>query len=202
MPLPYVRALNARFKGTEASASYDTFIVQTRGNEDVSRLVGAVEKWGFGLSRKSEDARKAGDLLFILTIVFSFISLVILFVAGVNIAHTFLTLVTERRHEIGIMRAIGASRADIRRLFLTEAFMLGLFGGLLGNALSYGATRLANWAGQTYLADIPFKPDDFFVYDWRVIAGGIAFACVFCLLGALFPARRASRLDPAVVLTS
>lgn len=202
MPLSYVRALNARYKGTAASSAYDTFIVQTRGNEDVSALIRAVEAWGFGLSRKSEDARKAGDLLFILTIVFSFISLVILFVAGVNIAHTFLTLVTERRHEIGIMRAIGASRSDIRRLFLTEALVLGLFGGIIGNLLSWGATRLVNWAGQTYLADIPFRPDDFFVYDIRVVAGGIGFACIFCLVGAALPARRAARLDPAVVLTS
>jgi ABC-type lipoprotein release transport system permease subunit len=202
MPLAYVQSLNARFKGQAASTAWDTLIVQTAGNEDVSRLIRQAEAWGLALSRKSEDARKAGDLLFILTIVFSFISLVILFVAGVNIAHTFLTLVTERRHEIGIMRAIGASRADIRRLFLTEAVVLGAFGGVLGNLLSWGATRLANAVAQSYLADVPFRPDDFFVYDWRVVVGGIAFACVFCLLGAAVPARKASRLDPAVVLSS
>jgi len=202
MPLAYVRALNARFKGPSASAAYDTLIIQTVGNEDVSSLIRKAESWGLGLSRKSEDARKAADLLFILTIVFSFISLVILFVAGVNIAHTFLTLVTERRHEIGIMRAIGASRGDIRRLFLSEALMLGLFGGLLGNILSWAATRGVNALAQTYLKDIPFKPDDFFVYDARVVFGGIAFACVFCLVGALLPARKAARLDPAVVLSS
>ena len=71
--------------------------------------------------RLLEDARKAADLLFILTVVFSFISLVIMFVAAVNIMHTFLTLVTERRYEIGIMRAVGATRGDIRKLFLLEA---------------------------------------------------------------------------------
>jgi ABC-type antimicrobial peptide transport system permease subunit len=120
----------------------------------------------------------------------------------VNIMHTFLTLVTERRHEIGIMRAVGATRGDIRRLFLTEALMLGLFGGVLGNLVSFGATRLVNWFAQRYLSGIPFKPDEFFVYDWRVVVGGIAFACVFCLLGAFIPARRAARLDPAVVLAS
>lgn len=202
MPRSFVEALNARYKGPSAAETYDTFILETRGNEDVSRLIAQLPEFGMTLSRRSEDAQKAGDLLFILTVVFSFISLVILFVAGVNIMHTFLTLVTERRHEIGIMRAIGATRSDIRRLFLTEALLLGLFGGAVGNALSYGATRLANWIGQQYLADIPFRPDEFFAYDWRVMLGGVAFACVFCLLGAFIPARRAARLDPAVVLTS
>lgn len=202
MPLPYVEALNARYKGRHAAETYDTFILETEGNEDVSKIISAVDQYGLTLARRSEDARKAGDLLFILTVVFSFISLVILFVAGVNIMHTFLTLVTERRHEIGIMRAVGATRGDIRRLFLTEALMLGLFGGVVGNALSFGATRLVNWLAQEYLSGIPFKPDEFFVYDARVVLGGIAFACVFCLVGAFLPARRAARLDPAVVLSS
>jgi hypothetical protein len=202
MPLSYVETLNARYKGKSASNTYDTFILETRGNEDVSALIAQVSDFGMTLARRSEDARKAGDLLFILTVVFSFISLVILCVAGINIMHTFLTLVTERRHEIGIMRAIGATRGDIRRLFLTEALMLGLFGGVLGHAISFGVTRLANWVGQRYLEGIPFKPDDFFAYDWRVFVGGLAFACIFCLLGAFLPARRAARLDPAVVLAS
>jgi len=202
LPIAYVEALNARYKGRSAAETYDTFILETEGNEDVSELIAAVDGFGMTLARRSEDARKAGDLLFILTVVFSFISMVILFVAGVNIMHTFLTLVTERRHEIGIMRAVGATRGDIRWLFLTEALMLGLFGGVVGNLVSFGATRLVNWLAEKYLAGIPFKPDEFFAYDWRVVVGGIAFACVFCLLGAFLPARRAARLDPAVVLSS
>lgn len=202
LPIAYVEALNARYKGRSAAETYDTFILETEGNEDVSQLIAAVDGFGMTLARRSEDARKAGDLLFILTVVFSFISMVILFVAGVNIMHTFLTLVTERRHEIGIMRAVGATRGDIRRLFLTEALMLGLFGGVVGNLVSYGATRLVNWLAEKYLSGIPFKPDEFFAYDVRVVLGGIAFACVFCLLGAFIPARRAARLDPAVVLSS
>lgn len=202
MPLSIVRAINARYKGREAATTFDTFILETEGNEDVSRLIAEAEDLGFSLSRKSEDARKAADLLFILTVVFSFISVVIMFVAAVNIMHTFLTLVTERRYEIGIMRAIGATRGDIRRLFLIEASVLGLFGGVLGNLVSYGVSRVVNWAGVTYLKGIPFRPDEFFVYDWRVIVGGVLFAWLFCLVGAWIPASRAARLDPAVVLTS
>jgi len=202
MPLGVVRALNARYKGKAAADTYDTFILETQGNEDVSNLIAEVEGWGFTLSRKSEDARKAADLLFILTVVFSFISVVIMFVAAVNIMHTFLTLVTERRYEIGIMRAVGAARGDIRKLFLLEAGVLGLFGGVLGNLVAWGASRLVNWAAAEYLQGIPFKPEEFFVYDWRVLLGGVAFAWLFCVLGAWLPANRAARLDPAVVLTT
>jgi len=202
MPLGIVRALNARYKGRAAADTFDTFILETEGNEDVSKLIAEVEGWGFTLSRKSEDARKAADLLFILTVVFSFISVVIMFVAAVNIMHTFLTLVTERRYEIGIMRAVGAARADIRKLFLLEAGVLGVFGGVLGNVVAWGGSRIVNWAAAEYLQGIPFKPEQFFVYDWRVMLGGVVFAWLFCVLGAWLPANRAARLDPAVVLTT
>ena len=201
-PLDVVRRINARYKGTAAAERYDTFIIETAGNEDVSALVADLEGRGFALSRKSQDARKAADVLFILTVVFSFISLVIMAVAAVNITHTFLMIVTERRHEIGIMRAVGASRADIRRIVLAEAALLGVFGGAVGELLGFAASRGVNLAARAFLGQVPFKPDDFFVYEASTLASGVLFALVFCLLGASIPARRAARLDPAVVLTS
>ncbi len=202
MPTDYVRAINARYKGRGAAETFDTFILETEGNEDVSELITELDTWGFSLARKSEDARKAADLLFILTVVFSFISVVIMVVAAVNIMHTFLTLITERRYEIGIMRAVGATRGDIRKMILLEATILGVFGGIVGNILAYGFSRTVNWAAAEYLEGIPFKPEEFFVFDWRVIVGGVLFAWLFCLIGALLPANKAARLDPAVVLTS
>ncbi len=202
LPIGYVRAFNARYRGQEAARTYDTFILETAGNEDVSGLISEVDERGFTLSRKSEDARKAADLLFILTLVFTFISLVIMAVAAVNITNTFLMMVTERRYEIGIMRAIGASRADIRRLILAEASLLGLFGGLFGVLAAWGFSRLVNAAAARMLAGIPFKPDDFFAFEWPMLLFAVLFAWIFCLIGAFLPARRAARLDPAVVLTS
>lgn len=202
LPIEYVHAINARYKGREASSRYSTFILQTRENADVSELLSELKRGGFSLGRKSKDAQKAADLLFILTVVFAFISVVIAGVAAVNIGNTFLMIVAERRYEIGIMRAIGASRSDVRKLILLEAGALGVFGGCIGLAASYGASRAANWiaAGEFKLA--VYKPEDFFVYDGWLCIGGIAIATAFCLLGAFFPAQRAASLDPAVVLTS
>ena len=202
MPLEYVRVFNSRFKGRETSKTFSTFILETEGNEDVSALVSELEERGFALSRKSQDARKAADVLFILTVVFSFISVVIMGVAAVNILHTFLMIITERRHEIGIMRAIGATRGDVRKLILVEAMALGLFGAVIGEGVSWGFSRAVNWGAARYLEGVPFKPDDFFVYDWRVLLGAVAFGLIFCVIGAVAPANRAAGLDPARVLVS
>lgn len=200
LPLETVRDLNTRFKGKDAARSYNTFILETRKNEDVSGLIAELEARGFTLSRKSQDARKAADLLFILTVVFGLISTVIMGVAAISITHTFLMMVSERRHEIGLMRALGATRGDIRALVLGEAAAVGVFGAITGGVVSYGLSRLANTAAAGMLERVPFRPEDLFQYDWRILVGAVIFAVVFAILGALAPARRAARLDPARVL--
>jgi ABC-type antimicrobial peptide transport system permease subunit len=203
MPIDYVRKINRRFQGGGDSQDvFGTFLLETEANEDVSRLIDEVESRGLTLSRKSRDARKAADMLLILTLVFSFISLVIMAVAAVNITHTFLMVVAERRHEIGIMRAVGASRWEVRRLILVESALIALFGTLFGELIGWLGCHAANFAAARFLEGIPFKPDDFFVHDWRVLIGALGFALVFCLLGAIIPANRAARLDPARVLGS
>ncbi len=202
MPIDYVRAINARYKGREAAKQFSTFILETEGNEDVAGLIAAVEERGFQLARKSSDARKAADLLFILTAIFAFISIVIAAVAAVNIANTFLMIIAERRYEIGIMRAVGATRADIRRLIIFEAVSLGVFGGAVGELVSFGLSRVVNHLATDHLEVAISKPDDFFVYEPAMLAGAIGIAVLFCIVGALVPAQRAATTDPAVVLTS
>jgi len=202
MPIEYVRAINARYKGKDTANQFSTFILETAGNEDVSGLIAAVQERGFELARKSQDARKAADLLFILTAVFAFISIVIAAVAAVNIANTFLMIIAERRYEIGIMRAVGATRGDIRRLIIFEAVSLGVFGGVVGELASYGLSRAVNALANEHLQVAISKPDDFFVYEPSMLAGAIGIAVLFCIVGALAPAQRAASTDPAVVLTS
>ncbi len=202
VPLEYVRRMNAHFRGLEEARRYDTVILQTAGNEYVSGVTLAAEERGFTLSRKSEDARKAGTMLFVLTLVFGFISVVILVIAAVNITHTFLMIISERKHEIGILRAIGAGRTDIRLLILVEAGLIGLFGGVLGNLCALGLSAVANSTAARYLGDIPFRPDDLFLFSPAIICGSVGFALLFCLLGAFLPANRAAGMDPARVLSS
>ena len=202
MPLGYVQAINARFAGQDAAKLYSTFILETADNEDVSSVIASIKSRGFELSRKSQDARKAADMLFILTLIFAFISLVIAAVAALNIGNTFLMIIQQRRYEIGIMRATGASRSDVARLILIEASFMGLGGGAVGVFVSYGCSRLANWVAADQLQFALFKPENFFVYESWIVVGGLGIAWLFCMIGAWIPARRAAKLDPARVLTS
>ena len=110
-------------------------------------------------------------------------------------------VVFERQRELGTMRAIGASRWDIRKIILTESLFIGLTAGLIGNGLSFSVSRLVNVLGAGLRDRFPMIPEDFFIYSWPLLLGSVGFALAFCLVGAAVPANRAARLDPAVVLS-
>ena len=123
-----------------------------------------------------------------------------LVVAGVNIAHTFFRAIAERRHELGVMRAVGASRADVLLLLLLEAMTVGLCGGVLGVLLARAVGALIDLLSRTALPDFPFKPDSYFWFSPGLLAGLLGFSVGVCLLGAVWPARAAARLSPAEAL--
>jgi putative ABC transport system permease protein len=116
---------------------------------------------------------------------------VALLVGGIGIANVMVIAVIERRSEIGLRRALGATRAHIRRQFLTEAVLLAGAGGVVGVGLGAGVTAI-------YAS----------VKHWQVVvppaalAGGVAAAVVIGGLAGLYPAARASRLAPTDALRS
>jgi putative ABC transport system permease protein len=125
----------------------------------------------------------------ILSFLLAGIAGVSLVVGGIGIMNIMLVTVTERTREIGIRKALGATRLNILTQFLTESVVLCVLGGLLGMALGSGAARaLAKFAGwQTYVT-----------LDALLLA--FAFSAGVGLVFGLWPARRAAKLDPIAAL--
>jgi putative ABC transport system permease protein len=112
-------------------------------------------------------------------------------IGGTVIMSLMLIAVSERRREIGVRRAVGASRGDIMRQFLAEAAVVSFAGGLLG--------IIVGLAGAAVAAAITRLPPAIL---WEVIVGSAALSVVIGLVFGLQPAWRAANVDPIEALRS
>lgn len=128
------------------------------------------------------------------TIVWS-VGLIALIVSTLSIVNTMSMAVGERTREIGVKRALGATRGRIGRDVLAESALMGALGGLGGLALGVLVATLLN------AVIVSATGTSMLLVTGRLVVGTLAFAVVLGVIGGLGPARRASRLDPATALT-
>ena len=177
--------LNAIYASTESTEELD------RAYGEIDRIMRREHR-----IRPGEEAdfniRNSADLLETFnetnetfTLLLAGIAGVSLLVGGIGIMNIMLVSVTERTREIGVRKALGATRRAIMTQFLVEALFLCVLGGLLGVVVGYGAaelmTRVAEW--ETVVAP-------------QAVAVALAFSAGIGLFFGIWPARRASMLDP------
>jgi putative ABC transport system permease protein len=112
-------------------------------------------------------------------------------VAGILIMNVMLIAVSQRRQEIGLLKAVGATSRQVRTLFLIEALLLALLGALLGLVLGV----LGTWGIRQLYPILPV-----FAPAWAVLAALLT-AAITSVVFTLLPARRAARLDPVLALS-
>jgi putative ABC transport system permease protein len=105
--------------------------------------------------------------------------------------NVMLVSVTQRTGEIGLLKALGATSAAVRQLFMVEAVLLSITGGLLGTGLGYLGAAFLRYLYPTFPAYPPL---------WAVMAG-LGTALVSGLVFGVMPARRAAQLDPIQALS-
>ncbi|AOC56957.1 ABC transporter permease [Bacillus pumilus] len=132
-----------------------------------------------------EIAEGIGQITSVMTTIIGSIAGISLLVGGIGVMNIMLVSVTERTKEIGIRKAIGATRAQILVQFLIESVVLTLIGGLMGIALGLGGAALVSLvAGWPSLV------------SWQVICVGVLFSMLIGIVFGLIPANKAARLDP------
>ena len=198
LPLGHVRALNQALAGEQAARRFHSAVLEVGEKQRLPEIVHAVEAAGFEI--RDRGARKAALLTTAAMMALGLVGLALIVLAGAHIMHVFFLVVMVRRRELGLLRAMGARRADIRALLLAEAATVGLLSGITGSLVALAAAAVANAFAATHLPAFPFKPDSFFVFPPWLLAAVLALAVAAAVLGALPSALRAAAGDPADAL--
>jgi putative ABC transport system permease protein len=180
--------------------TYNSLSVRVRNPNQVPDVEDAIKKMGFGAFSLVDASHSMRQFFVVLDGFLAIFGSLALAVASIGIVNTLVMAILERRREIGIMKAIGASDADVRGLFFAEAGAMGLVGGTAGVTLGWVIGRLINFGTNVYLARQHFPPAQIWSVPLWLVFGAILFSVIVSLVSGLYPASRAARLDPVQAL--
>jgi putative ABC transport system permease protein len=191
---------NLRDTSASDSPSYTLLSVRVESPNQVPAVEDAIKKMGFGAFSLVDATRSMRQFFAVLDGFLAIFGSLALAVASIGIVNTLVMAILERRREIGIMKALGASDADVRGLFFAEAGAMGLVGGVVGVTLGWAIGRLINFGTNIYLERQHFPSAQIWSVPLWLVISAIAFSMVVSLLSGLYPASRAARLDPVQAL--
>ncbi len=183
-----------------STPTYSRVSVRVANPKYVQPVEDTIKKMGFNTFSIVDATRGMRQFFAVLDLFLGIFGSLALAVASIGIVNTLVMAILERRREIGIMKALGASDGDVQKLFFVEAGMMGIFGGIAGVALGWAIGRVINLGANIYLRRQDFPPEQIWSVPWWLVIGAIVFAVLVSLLSGLYPAARAARLDPVQAL--
>ncbi len=187
-------------RATSSEPTYSTLIARVSGAGKVDSVEQAIKKLGFNTFSILDATKSLRRFFAILDLFLGIFGSLALTVASIGIINTLVMAILERRREIGIMKAVGASDSDVRGLFFAEAGAMGLLGGVFGVTLGWIIGRVINFGTNVYLKRQGFAPENIWAVPFWLVGLALVFAVVVSLLSGLYPASRAARLDPVQAL--
>ena len=185
---------------SRTSVTYTSAVVRVSAARSTQDVEEQIKKMGFSAFSLNDALQGAKRAFIILDIVLSLIGSIALAVSSLGIVNTMVMSILERTREIGIMKAIGGSDGDIRRIFLIEASAIGLFGGVSGVILGWLVGRVINFGANVYIQQQGGTAGNLFSLPIWLIGGAIGFSIAVSLVAGSYPAARAAKLNPIEAL--
>jgi putative ABC transport system permease protein len=193
-------ALRDVVRADAAETVYTSLLVRVSNPVRVAAVQDAIKRMGFTTWSMLDAARNLRVVFAIFDTFLGAFGSLALAVASLGIVNTLVMAILERRREIGIMKALGASDRDVKQIFFAEAGAMGLAGGALGVLLGWAIGQLINFGVALWLQRQDLPPQQIWATPLWLVASAIAFSVLVSLVAGLFPASRAAKLDPVQAL--
>ncbi len=186
----------ARFSSGQPEG-YQQVKVKVKDINNVQKVSAEIKNMGYGTYSLTDILESMQQQSATMQAVLGGIGAISLFVAALGITNTMIMSIYERTREIGVMKVLGCMLADIRNLFLFEAGMIGLVGGVLGLVFSFGASFLLNNFAGGILGGggYPGEKNIISVIPVWLAVASLGFATLVGLISGFMPARRAMKLS-------
>jgi putative ABC transport system permease protein len=182
--------------GDIALPDYTDLKVKVKSTDELSPVRDRIVKQGLLVSSISDTIDQTNKIFKIIQIVLGVFGLIALVVSAIGMFNTMTVTLLERTKEIGIMRTIGASNLTIEILFLSEAILMGFFGGLSGVAIGVGGGSAINLILGFIAKRMGGQAVNLFEFPVWFLSFMIIFSAILGALTGFFPARNASKLNP------
>lgn len=175
------------------TSKYSGVFVVANGLDQVGPVRTAITRVGYSTTAPENLIATVQRYLRVVEIVLTGIGLIALVIAALGITNALLAAVRERRHEIGVLKAIGARDRDVRRIFLIEASLLGVAGGALGTLAGFAVSQIMAAIVNGYLTAQGLSAVHVGLPVFVFVIGIVGSAALALVAGTI-PAQRAARL--------
>jgi len=180
---------------------YSKVLVKAKNVDVLEALRDKLLGEGFLVSARIDLVTQARKITNIITIILGVFGITALVVSAIGMFNTMLVGFLERIYEVGILKSLGATDYDVRNLFLVEASIMGLFGGLGGIIIGIGGGKILNLILSILATNFGGASITLFLVPWWFVFLILAFSMIIGFLSGWWPAHRAAGLSPKEAFT-
>lgn len=199
LPIEILKTIN-KYYAPSGNNSYTELFVETVDQNKTTQIAQEIEKLDLSTQYFTKDMKEVQAKISYLSMGLGLISLIIILLSAIAIISTFLSQIAERRKELGLLRALGATRKQIKLLIMSEAGFIGFIGSVLGIGTGILASILFDKYVTVQLKNTISLPDTLFQITPSIIIATLAFGICLSIFAAYIPANYASKTDPITAL--
>ncbi len=188
------------FQSSQQAKGYSAVNIKVSSVRYIEPVKARIEDLGLKTFAVIDELEEIKTVFIFMDMFLFALGMIAITVASLAIINTMVMSILERYKEIGIMKAVGASDRDVKKIFFFESGVIGFLGGVFGLALGWVVSMLINQVANYFLAKQAVPYIDYFSFPWWLCLGAVIFPILISLVAGIYPASRAARVDPVVAL--